>query len=278
MMGMIFRKKGLAALACVTALFLALDIPAYEGGTLGNALADKLIYPLQRAVSGSAEVSREDNEVGQSELREENSRLQDMLIDYYDMKAENEELRRFYGLKAENGSLELTTARVIGREGAESFFGLLLDKGSSDGIEADDLVVTEKGLVGRVSAAEEHSCRVVTILSPDVKIGVQIKRTGGGGMLSGRPSLADSGLCEIVELSVRSGCEKGDIVVTSGSSGSYPADIKTGMVTEKLFDPVTALPKAVIEPYEDVRAVSSVAVITGFSGKRGLNSEKTWIE
>ena len=117
-MGMIFRKKGLAALACVTALFLALDIPAYEGGTLGNALADKLIYPFQRAVSGSAEVSREDNEVGQSELREENSRLQDMLIDYYDMKAENEELRRFYGLKAENGSLELTTARVIGREGA----------------------------------------------------------------------------------------------------------------------------------------------------------------
>ena len=277
-MGKLFRKKGLAALGCVTALFLALDIPSPGGGTLGDALADRLIYPLQRAVSGSAGDSREDTGDELAGLREENRRLHDMLTGYYDMRAENEELRRFYGLKEENGSLELTVARVIGREGSEGFYGLVLDKGSSDGIETDDLVLTENGLVGRVSIAEEYSCRVVTILSPDAEIGVQIKRTGGGGMLSGRPSLADKGLCELAGLPAQSGCEKGDIVVTSGRSGVYPADIKTGRVREKLLDTVTALPAAVIEPYEDIRTVSSVAVITGFSGKGGLNSEKTWIE
>ena len=271
-------KKGLAALAAVTAAFVLLDIPLPWGSTLGNMLADKIVYPLQSAASGAVGAGEGEGSEGElSQLREENRRLRDMLIGYYDAISENEELRRFFGLKEENDSLGLLPATVIGRDSPDGYSALILDKGGSDGIKTDDLVVTENGLVGRVSTAEEHSCRVVTILSPDADIGAVIKRTGGGGMLSGRPSLAAGGSCILTGLPAHSGCKKGDIAVTSGRSGVYPANIRIGAIAEIAYDPVTALPEAVIEPFENIRRVTAVAVITDFSGRGGLSSERIWI-
>lgn len=279
-MGKVFRKNGLKALVCVTVLFVGLSVPLPQYGSVGNILSDKLLSPLQRAVSGSTEKgdgsgkSFEQLENETSELRNENRRLNDMLIDYYSIKSENDELRRFYDIKAGDRSLTLVSAKVIGRERTDGFCVLTLDKGRHDGIEHDNIVITENGIVGRVSETGDMSCRVVTILSPEVKIGAEIKRTGDGGMLSGRPSLSDEGLCELRELPSQSACVSGDIVVTSGRAGVYPANIKIGTVKEKQYDPVTALPTVVIQPFESIKDVSSVAVITDFKGKGELSSEK----
>ncbi len=275
-MGRLFRKKGLGALLTVTVLFAGLNVPVSENGSVGDMLEDRLLLPLLGLFPGNAgRDADEDKSTSQLEsemcrLRAENRRLQDMLIDYYDIRAENEELRRFYDIKAEDRSLALVSARVIASYSTDGFCLLTLDKGRNDGIAPDDLVITENGLVGRVSETGRSACRVVTVLSPDVDIGAEIKRTGYAGMMSCRPSLADKGLCELRELSSQSGTAEGDIVVTSGKAGVYPANIRIGRIKELVLDPVTALPAAVIEPFENVRSVSSVAVITDFKGKGEL--------
>ena len=56
---------------------------------------------------------------------------------------------------------------------------------------------------------------------------------------------------------------KDDIVVTS-SSTLYPENIKIGKVKEISTDSYTGMPIAVIEPFEDIKNVSSVVIVKKF--------------
>lgn len=56
---------------------------------------------------------------------------------------------------------------------------------------------------------------------------------------------------------------------TSGTGGVYPAGLLVGEVVSIAFNKYDASRSAVIKPFEDVRSITSAAVITGFasSGK-----------
>ena len=53
---------------------------------------------------------------------------------------------------------------------------------------------------------------------------------------------------------------KGDIVVTSDDS-VYPSKIKIGKIKYTRDDEFTGMPVAVVEPFEDIRNVSSVVIL-----------------
>ena len=58
---------------------------------------------------------------------------------------------------------------------------------------------------------------------------------------------------------------EGDIIVTSGYSGSHPADILIGKVTATHMDSVGLLQEADIVPAADIADVEQVLVIVGFT-------------
>ena len=130
-------------------------------------------------------------------------------------------------------------------------------------------VITEIGLVGWVCQADAASCKVKTILSPDTKAGVEDKQTGDSGILSGSVSLCDQNLTGMNNLAEDHRLKKGDMVVTAGTGGVYPAGLPVGEVQSIEFNKYDATRRGVIKPYEDVRRITAAAVITGFdsSGK-----------
>lgn len=196
-----------------------------------------------------------------SRLQEENRRLQDMVVDYYNIRREKEELEKFYSIKRENKDFTLVPAVVIGRDPNESFYGFTLDKGSEDGVRQKDPVMTENGLVGQVCEVSAKSCKVCTILSPDVGVGAMVSRTGDSGLLSGSAVLSDEGKTRLMNLPSRHTVQKGDIVVTSGYGSDFPKNIKIGQVSMTILDEYTGMPAAVITPFEDIRTLSSAAIV-----------------
>lgn len=219
-------------------------------------------------------MSEEANKKSYDELLEENealnseiAELRTQLVDYYDVKQENARLWRYYDLKRDYPQYELLPATVIRRDPSDDFYAFTINQGSNDGVSVGDPVVTEKGLVGWVSAVDASTSRVKTILSPDAKVGAIDTVSRDSGIVTGNVLFADQNLTTMTKISALNTMEQGDIIITSGISGIYPASIIIGEVTEIRFDEYDTSKYAVIKPYEDITSVIDVVVITNFEGK-----------
>lgn len=272
----IFTGKSFKVLISIICVLLVVALITAGNPSVSNFFTSFILTPLQQVASGAAssagnaltpQKSAEELQAEVDRLEEENRNLKDMLIDYYDIKEQNEQLIKYYDIKKENQDFSIVPATVIGRDPNENFYGFTLDKGSVDGIEINDTIMTENGLVGWVCEVAPKSCKVKTILSPDAQIGAVVKKTSDNGIISGSAEYSDDGITLMKNISAQNSMKEGDIVVTSGIGGTYPKNIKIGEIKSITLDDYTGMPVAVIEPYEDIKNVSSVAVITDFSGK-----------
>ena len=258
---------------CIVCVLAALTA---GNGYVHDFVTGFLITPIQQTAAGAVAWAgslltpprdRMELETENSRLEAENKRLNDLLVDYYDVKRDYEELSKFYDIKKDNPSFTLATAAVIGRDPNENFYGFTLDRGMADNIEINSPVLTEKGLVGWVSEVSMHSCKVTTILSPDARIAAADKKVSENGVICGRGDLSDKGLTYLTNLRDKSKIAVNDMVVTSGYGGIYPENIKVGKVKEMVSDSCTGMPAAVIEPFENPQEVSSVVIVKDFTGK-----------
>ena len=212
----------------------------------------------------SDDALREENE----RLRADIAELKTELADYADKTAENERLWSLYGMKQAQPSLTLRPAAVLRRDAGDDYAAFTLGVGTDDGVAAGDPVVTSQGLVGRVVRADSVSCKVATVLSPDVRVSVTDKATGDCGVLGGSAALCEAGLTEVTLLEENHQIRAGDWLYTSGSGGVYPPNLCAGRVTEVRQDGVT------VEPCEDCFSVDFAAVVTDFAGKGEMKRDK----
>ena len=200
-------------------------------------------------------------------LKQENADLRTQLVDYFDIKSENARLWKYYKLKKTNPDFEIMPASVIRRDTNESFYSFTIGAGSSSGISVQDPVITENGVIGFVSSVNATSSKVTTILSPDMQAGAVDKKTGESGVVSGNAVLSDENRTAFSKIDANAKVKKGDIIVTSGIGGVYPANLILGEVTEIRYDDYDATKYAVIKPYENIKSVTDVVVLTDFKNK-----------
>ncbi|MDQ5983351.1 MAG: Cell shape-determining protein MreC [Eubacteriales bacterium SKADARSKE-1] len=205
-------------------------------------------------------------------LNDEIKKLRAITIDYYDIKKENAQYLKFYDFKTKNKSLKFISSSVIARDPNEIFGGFTLDKGSSAGVSVNDPVITENGLIGRVTSISGTSCKVSTILSPNFKAGVIDTRTRDSGVLVGNTKNSDQNLTRMMYLSAQNSIQPDDIVITSGLGGIYPKDFPVGKVTELKHDDYDSSFYAVIKPFDDIKNIMDVFIITDFLGKGDIVS------
>lgn len=275
-MNKVTSGKGFKVLITVVCILLVLALITAGNSTVGGIVTGYILNPLLRVASdftNSADEtitppkSVEEFEEENDKLKEENRRLNDMLVEYYDLKKENDELYKFYNIKKNNEDFSVVPSTVISRDPNENFYGFILDKGSADGVKPDDPVMTDNGLVGYVCEVSTKSCKVTSIISPAAQVGAVDKKTGDEGVVTGSPEYSDSGIAVMKNISAQNAMKSGDIVVTSGYGGMYPKNIKIGTVSKLDYDSYTGMPVAIVKPFEDVRNITSAAIITNFSGK-----------
>ncbi len=232
-----------------------------------NTLTKGLFQLGARATASADSATREELLAENEALKKENAALRAQLADYIDTKAENDKLWAYYELKKENPSYQIVPANVIKRDVNDDFYSFTLDIGSAVGVKVNAPVITDSGLVGWVAQTDTATCKVKTILSPDTKAGVLDKQSGDSGILSGSVTLCAQNLTGMNKLAEDHKIKEGDMIVTSGTGGAYPAGLLIGQVQSIEFNKYDASRYAVIKPYEDVREITSAAVITDFASK-----------
>lgn len=232
-----------------------------------NAFTNGLFSVTASATASADTASYDDLKTENEKLRQENAELRKQLADYYDVKQENAKLWKYYDLKKQNPSYKIQPAAVIMRDANDDFYSFTLDIGTSSGVSVNNPVITENGLVGWVYKADLTTCKVKSILSPDTKAGAVDKQSNDSGIISGSAALSDNNLTSLTKLEENNKIKQGDMIVTSGTGGIYPGNLIIGKVKEIKFNSYDASRYAVVEPYEDIRRITSAAVITDFDTK-----------
>lgn len=272
------RFKILIAVFTVMLGFMIMAV--YTGGSapLISQVFSIVTVPVQRF---SARISYNvsgffDKFMRAGELYDENSRLQEevndlrrRLVDYEEMKHENEQFREFLGVRENRQEMEFEIASVIARDPNERFYSFTIDKGSLGGIEALDPVMTADGLVGYVYEVGMNHAKVLTLLDVQVDVGAYCSSTRDIGIVTGTFGLAPQGMCLMQYLPRDSAVAPGDLVLTSGGS-LFPRDIVIGKVTGVEPSSHGTSLVATIEAAADIRGVKNVFVITHFEGQ-GIN-------
>lgn len=275
-----FHSVKFRILICIGALLLGLM--TYVAVTIGTETAPEQIigtvtYPFVTAANGIADgvsgfidklVNADKYKSQNDELTAKLSEMYKQTMDYETLLKENERLREMLELKKKHEDYMFSEpCDVIARNANDIYGGFTLSGGKNNGLSCNDPIITSVGLVGRVTSIADNYARVTTIISPDVNVGVYTMRAKTTGVIENDLSSASRGLCLMSDILKDADIKEGDIIFTSGNSGLFPADIMVGTVTEVYDDPNGLSKHALIQPAEDVKGVTSVVVITDFSGK-----------
>ena len=268
--------KVLLALCIVMFAFLLRATMTMGASTVVEQIVGTITAPVQSLTSGlsgsitgfldqflrASEISQENEQ-----LREENRKLIEQMVDYENYTHENESLKEQLGIQEENPQWETMTASVIGRDPSDQFYSFTIDKGTLDGVSYQDPVITADGLVGIVSEVGPVFAKVTTILDVRLNVACQDVRTQDVATISGDIEMAQQGKCKMSLIPRESGIAKGDIVQTAGTSGLYPQGIVVGRVSDVGFEPQGTMMYAVVEPANDIKSIKDVVIITSFKGQ-----------
>ena len=274
------KNNGLWVLfaAAVIAVMLALmSVLSNTSSPLVN-LANTVASPFRSAYTAVAEWFNDKQKYYRdyTDLEEENRRLRQQIAQMEaDVRQgqldseENARLRDLLGLQEERPDLteDIVLATITEHAVTNWTASLTVSRGTNDGLEVGDCVMDENGnLVGTVSAVGTNWATILTLVDTDTSIGAQVFRTGELGVAQGNFALMGENRLRLDYLPA--GCELlgGDLVVTSGLGGFYPAGLVIGSVEEVQLDDSGAASYAVLVPAVDFDALQQVVILRSYDG------------
>lgn len=186
---------------------------------------------------------------------------------------QNRQLRKLVGLKASGripSGYRPVTASVVTKSPTMWLSTVGIDRGSEDGVEVDDPVISADGLVGTISSVSRGDATVTLITDGASAVSVKIVPSGAQGVL--RPRIGSAGDLVVEFLDETSGIGKGQDVVTAGwregdLASLYPPNIPVGVVRDAPLDDREAIQSVSVRAFPDFRNLDLVQVLTG--GSRG---------
>ncbi len=189
-------------------------------------------------------------------LEKINEELQQKLLNYDQVLAENERLKALLDIKSK-ATYQVQAALVLGKDFNSFRPYLLLDKGKTSSLKKYSPVLTPLGLVGKILELGRFSSKVILINDPDLSVPALVVRTQEHGLISGTLD----GRCKLRFLDLDSTVEPGDLVVTSGLNMTYPSGILIGKVKVVGVESSGLGKFAIVEPAVKISSVSEVLIV-----------------
>jgi rod shape-determining protein MreC len=276
------RRRAVLAVLVLLSLFL---LTAYFGesstGTLHGVQrgAMEVLAPIQEGANRALKPFRDlfgwfgdtlDAKDQRDKLRAENDKLRTELIQATDDKRE---LEQYKGLAAQNeqGGLshyEPVPARVIARSPSSWYQTFQINKGSSDGVQVDQPVVNDAGLVGKVKSVSDGNASVMLLTDPEFGVSAQALESGEPGSVG--PAEGAPGDLRFDLVPNAKEVHKGEHVITAGTSTSsrvslrslYPRGILIGTV-KRIETGEGELDRVIhVQPVADLHNLDVVEVLT----------------
>lgn len=128
-----------------------------------------------------------------------------------------------------------TTAKVVNNSVSMRNNYLTLNKGSLDGIQPRNGVITSSGVIGTVQQVSDHYCTVMSLLHTKSKLSAKLKKSNFFGSLVWDGENPREVLLKEIDKTVP--VQKGDTVVTTGFSKRFPENVMIGVVSEAQLNP-----------------------------------------
>lgn len=192
-------------------------------------------------------------------LHSENSRLKAELFEARRAAAESLRYQRLLGLR-DTISAETLVARVVAIDASPYFrvARIQLDRGEGM-VKRGMPILTPEGVVGRVNRVSGDSSDILLSVDPRSAIDVIIPRTGGRGILKGKPG--ENGYRAAIEYLIHGEqAKESDLVVTSGLGG-FPRDVPVGKVSRVVKSPAGLYQEVEVIPDVDFARLSEVLVV-----------------
>ncbi|MBC5640350.1 MULTISPECIES: rod shape-determining protein MreC [Clostridia] len=224
----------------------------------------KIVYNINSRVKETVDFFLNFSEVKleNEELKKKNTKLANELIEYESLKDEVERLREALNFTESKNNYKYVGVNIIGYSGNSLSDGYIIDKGSNDGIDKNMVVVSSKGLVGKVTKVASNFAIVQSILNENIAVAVMDQQTREAtGVLQGLSDKKDNNMTVVYNLPISSDVKEGDIIITSGLGKIYPKEIPVGTVVSVEEDNVRVMKSAVVEPFVNFNEVEELFVV-----------------
>lgn len=226
------------------------------------------VYPLRVVVDAPVSLWRWIGETTASRniLALENSRLhterlltQARLQRYAALEAENARLRAMLEARARVRN-QVRVAEIMSASSNPFRHVIVVDKGTNDRVYEGQTIVDANGVVGQIIEAGVLSSQGILISDPDHALPVEINRNGLRTIAVGT---GEFDRLDLPFLPNNADIAVGDLLVTSGLGGAFPAGYPVGVIDsvtvkpEEPFAVVTATPAAALNQIREVMLVWS---------------------
>jgi rod shape-determining protein MreC len=193
-------------------------------------------------------------------LKQKVQELQVQLKQTEELESENQRLRSLLQFK-ETSHITVLPARIIGRDPSIWFDSSIVNRGSLDGVRLNMPVVTDGGVVGRVSAVGPLTCQVDLVTRNKSGVGGVIGQVGSSNALGVVSGTGKSDLLEMKYVAGSVDVKVGDAVFTSGQDEIYPSGLKIGDIVSVVSGSATTPHQILIQPAGRLNAMQEVGIL-----------------
>jgi rod shape-determining protein MreC len=255
-----------------------------------------VLHPLQEVISSPIHLFERISGFFVTQVRLQNENL--------DLKKQalqrSVELQRYHALQTENIYLrqlldarsalaqDAVMAEVVSIMGDPFTQRLVVDKGSSKGIQGGQPVVDDIGVVGQVTKVFPLSSEVTLLTDQSQAVPVQVRRNSLRAVVFGH---GQDGMLDLPYQPVSVDIQAGDELVTSGIDGVYPPGLPVAVVAkveraaDSTFAKIACRPSAGVNRHRQIlilhsrdRSAPSSRVIQGEGSAATPPSEKRCLQ
>ena len=258
-----------ALLVVVSLLLLGLRNTDVVRGS--STFLTQLLVPVQQVLAGvGAAGDRFASAIAEiDQLRDDNARLQTendrLTLDNVRLREQaiaGQQAERLLALQR-NVPFESVPAPVIARDPTGVLHSIVLGIGTDDGVKTGHIVLSDQGLVGRVSEVGTNYSKVLLVTDSSSVVSALVQGSRATGIVRGQfgDALIMDWLLQTEPV------KEGDVVITAGLGigdelrSLYPKGLVIGTIAQVKAAEAAAYNRAIITPAVDLRRLEHVLVV-----------------
>jgi rod shape-determining protein MreC len=230
--------------AALTVLTYPIYFVAAVPNRIGNAISDFFT---------SGQTLRVDVET----LRTERQLMLAKLQQFDALEQENNRLRQLVGSAARVADKALA-AELVQVSTEPSAHNIVVSRGAADGTFISQPVIDAYGIMGQITQLADRTSRVTLITDPGHAIPVLVNRNGLRALVFGTGAAEKMA---VPYLTASADIKEGDLLVSSGMGGTFPAGYPVAKVEKIVADPDEAFLKIVAVPTAQLNHSKQVLLI-----------------
>jgi rod shape-determining protein MreC len=266
------NRQRLVTLAVLVIIGAVLVTAGASSGILRPVLNLALtpLSPVARLLNLGTETTLnppETSTLSQQELIEQNreyeriiAQMQVELVELREIATDYDRLAQIVDYQTRHPDQNLVTADVIARDTSSYLRWIIINRGTRDGIQVGNPVITDLGLVGRVERVTANEAWIRLANDPGSAIDARLQTARAPGTVFGELQ----GTMRMENIPQSAEVESGDLVLTSGLGGTFPPDIVVGQVSSVTKQQAQPFQQAEVRPTVDFNNLDIVSVIISF--------------